>query len=156
MPAVARHVALAAVLGAGLPARSASQVTALRPLAFGTVVAGVPTAVAPTDAGAAAWRIRGVLGVTSSVTLTLPAVLTRVGGGATMPVSFCGTCAVYRVNNASPAGGTTFRPQTGPTGLVVAVLSDVYVWLGGTVSPAAGQAPGSYTGSVVLTVAALL
>lgn len=138
------------------PRPAAGQVTALRPLSFGTVVTGVPTTVGPASASAAAWRVRGVLGVSGGVDLTLPTVLTRAGGGATMPVTFCATCAAYRVNNASPLGATAFDPRAGVHGLTVVVLSDIYIWLGGTVTPPAGQAPGQYVGTAVLTVSALL
>lgn len=138
------------------PARTRAQLTALRPLAFGTIIPGTTTTVAATDASAAAWRIHGVLGVSGGVTLTLPSVLTRAGGAESMPVSFCATCAVYHVNSATPVGGTPFDPNTGVQGFYVVVLSDVYVWLGGSVSPPPNQAPGSYVGTVVLTVSALL
>lgn len=150
--------ALAAALGGalGTPRPAAGQVTALRPLSFGTVVTGVPTTVGPASANAAAWRVRGVLGVSGGVDLTLPAVLTRAGGGATMPVTFCATCAAYRLNNASPVGAVAFDPRVGVHGLTVVVLSDIYIWLGGTVAPAAGQAPGQYVGTAVLTISALL
>ena len=145
--------ALAVTADAG---RAVAQVTTLRPLAFGTVITGTSTAVAPTDARAAVWRIRGILGVSGGVTFTLPTVLTRVGGGSTMPVTFCATCGVYRVNGATPVGGTVFDPRLGVQGLYVVVLSDVYVWLGGSVTPPLNQPPGSYVGTMVLTVSALL
>lgn len=147
---------LAAIAAPLTPARAGAQLTALRPLAFGTIITGTTTTVAATDASAAAWRIRGILGVSGGITLTLPSVLTRVGGGESMPVSFCATCAVYRINGTTPVGGTAFDPNTGVQGLYVVVLSDVYVWLGGSVSPPRTQAPGNYVGTVVLTVSALL
>ncbi|MDQ6925612.1 MAG: hypothetical protein M3154_05175 [Candidatus Eremiobacteraeota bacterium] len=109
-----------------------------------------------TDAAAAAWRIRGVLGVSGGVTLTLPTVLTRVGGTETMPVTFCGTCGAYRINSGTPAGATAFDPSTGVQGLYVVVLSDVYVWLGGAVTSPPNQTPGNCVGTVSLTVSALL
>lgn len=146
-------VALAVTADVG---RAAAQVTTLRPLAFGTVITGTSTSVAPTDPTAAVWRIHGVLGVSGGVTFTLPTVLTRVGGGATMPVTFCATCAVYRINGATPVGGTAFDPRLGVQGLYVVVLSDIYFWLGGSVTPPLNQPPGSYVGTMVLTVAALL
>lgn len=148
-------VATALAAAAGVR-RAEAQVTTLRPLAFGTIITGTSTSVAPTDPKAAVWRIRGILGVSGGLTFTLPTVLTRVGGGATMPVTFCTTCGVYRINNSTPVGGTIFNPQLGVQGLYVVVLSDVYVWLGANVAPPLNQPPGSYVGTLVLTVSALL
>ena len=131
-----------------------AQVTALTDLRFGTVVAGVPTNIAPTSSNAGSWRIHyTLLAIASSFTLTLPTELSRAGGGATMPVSFCATCGIWRRNNSNPAGGTTFNPANQVNLPVMGVNNDVYIWLGGTASPTAGQSPGSYTGPVVLTVA---
>lgn len=133
---------------------SEAQVTALADLRFGTVVAGVPTNIAATSSNAANWRIHyTILALASNFTLTLPTALSRVGGGATMPVSFCSTCGIYRVNNSNPAGGITFNPANQVNLPLMVLNNNVYVWLGGTVSPTGGQSPGSYTGPVVLTVA---
>jgi hypothetical protein len=101
-------------------------------------------------------RIRAVLGISGGFTLTLPSTLERVGGGGSMPVSFCSTCAVYRVNNSNPAGGTVFNPNVPVSGLTILVLANIYIWVGGSVSPPLGQPPGSYSGTVVLTIAPIL
>lgn len=145
----------AALLLVAAPAASA-QVTTLAPLRFGTIVAGARSSVAPAAAGAGAWRIRGILSVSTLITFTLPTTLARVGGGATMPVTFCSTCAAFRVNNPNPVGAPSFNPSTGLQGIIVVVISDVYVWLGGAVDPPLGQQPGSYVGTAVLTIAHLL
>ena len=143
---VAPTLALFATSGEG-------QVTALADLRFGTVVAGVPESVTPSSSDAANWRIHyTLLAVASNFTLTLPTSLSRVGGGATMPVSFCTTCGIYRINNSNPVGGTTFNPANNVSLPLLVVNSNVYIWLGGTASPTAGQMPGSYTAGVVLTL----
>jgi hypothetical protein len=72
-----------------------------------------------------------------------------------MPITFCSTCAVYKAGSTNPAGGTAFNPNSG-TGLVLAVLTDLYIWLGASVSPPLNQKPGTYTGTIVFTVAGLL
>lgn len=158
MRAVRRFTALlvaAVALVAGARAAGA-QITPLRGLAFGTIVTGTSTSIAPTDPGAAAWQIHGILGASGGITLVLPNALTRVGGGSTMPITFCSTCGIVRINNAAPIGGTVFDPAVGVRGLYVVVLSDVYVWLGASVSPPLNQQPGSYVGTAVLTISALL
>jgi hypothetical protein len=131
------------------------QVTTLSPLAFGTVITGTSTSVAPTSASAANWKVHGKVGIAGIITLTLPSTLARTGGGTGMPVAFCSTCAVYQINNSSPVGGTTFNPNASLI-LTIVVLSDLYLWLGGSVNPPAAQAPGSYSGTVVITVTPLL
>lgn len=134
--------------------RSESQVTALSDLRFGTLIAGVPTSVTATSSNAGSWRIHfTLLGIGTSFQLTLPTTMARVGGGATLPVSFCTTCGIYRVNNSNPASGTTFNPANTINLPILVVGSNVYIWLGGTASPASNQQPGSYTAGAVLTLA---
>jgi len=137
-----------------LRAQILGTVTNQRGLAFGTVISGTTTSIAPTAAGAAMWWVHGAITIGGGFTFTLPNNLTT-SGGATMPITFCTTCAIYRVGNTSPAGGTTFNPKNG-NGLVLAVVSDIYIWLGASVNPPLTQTPGHYTGTVVFTVAGLL
>ena len=73
-----------------------------------------------------------------------------------MPVSFCSTCGLYRVNNSNPSGAATFNPSNGLLGLVLLVASDVYVWVGGSTTPPLHQMAGSYTGTVVITLASII
>lgn len=131
-------------------------VTPTNSLAFGTILSGTTTAVDPRGVGAMAFDIHGILGLSGGWSLTLPTNLSRVGGGGAMPVTFCSTCAVYRVANNNPAGGTTFNPNSGVSGLYLVTLLHVYVWIGGSVSPPLNQPPGSYTGTVVLTLAPII
>ena len=147
-----RLVALAAVALLTQGPVSA-QVTAERNLVFGVVTSGTTTSVAKTSASAGRWRVHGILGIGSQIKFTLPTSL--AGSGAPMPISFSATDGVYRVNNTNPSGGTTFNPN-GTLTIPVSLISDIYLWLGGSVSPALNQAPGNYTGSVVVTVTGLL
>ena len=146
-------LALAATMS---PSVTRAQVVALRDLTFGTLISGTPTSVAANSATSAEWRITGILGLFGSITFTLPTHLTRAGGSETLPVSFCNTCGIIRVNTPSPAGGTTFNPNTGISGLVIVVLSSIYLWVGGTASPPLSQVPGSYSGTIVMTSSPLL
>lgn len=141
---------LAVVLG-GRPA--VAQVTTLRDLTFGTVTSGTTTSVSKTSANAAEWKIHGTTVLGGGFQLTLPNSLS--GPGGTLSITFSSTDVVYRVNNSNPVGGTTFNPHNFVS-LTLIPSSDVYVWLGASVSPPLNQAPGSYTGTVILTTTGIL
>jgi hypothetical protein len=132
-----------------------AQVTTLSPLEFGTIVSGTTTSVAPTSPDAAAWRIHGSIGVAGVITLSLPSTLARSGGGGSLPVSFCTSCGVYRINNSNPAGGSTFNPNSVLI-LTIVLASDLYIWIGGSANPPLNQPAGSYSGTIVITVVPLL
>lgn len=145
---------LAAVVPVGM---TAAQASTLQHLAFGTVVTGTTTSASVTGPGAAEWRIRvSLVSALGSFTLTLPSSLARAGGGASLPVSFCSTCGRYRLNNPSVAGATTFNPSTTVSFSLLGLGTDVYVWLGGSVSPPLNQPPGSYSGTIVITTSGLI
>lgn len=137
-------------------AHAQTTVTSVAPLAFGTMMSGTTTIVAATSAGALAFRISGTLGLSGGFTLTLPSSLTRVGGGGSLPVTYCGTCGIYRLNNTNPVGGTTFNPNNPVVGLSIVIASNLYVWIGGSTSPPLQQAAGTYTGTAVITIAPIL
>lgn len=156
-----RSIVTAAFFGVALfacmiPHRANAQVSATRALTFGTILAGTSTSVAPNSANAAEFRISGILGISGSVSMTLPATLKRTGGTETMTVTFCNTCGLYRLGNSNPVGATVFNPATGLNGLYIVVLSTIYIWLGGSVTAAPNQVSGSYTGTITITTALLL
>jgi hypothetical protein len=131
-----------------------AQVTANRPLAFGTVVSGTTTAVTKTSASAAQWTIHGSLQFAGGFQLTLPASLT--GPGAAIPLTFSSSDGIYKLNSSSPTGGTVFNPQNFVLVTPILTSMDIYVWLGGSLTTPLNQAPGAYSGTVVLTVTGLL
>jgi hypothetical protein len=142
-----------ALLALAIPSVGESQVTSLAPLSFGVVVAGLPKAVLPTDPDAARWRIHySVLAVASGFQITLPTQLVRSGGGAGLPVSFCGTCGRYRLNNSNPGGATVFNPAQSVGLPLLLIGADVFIWLGATAEPIPEQQPGMYSATIVLTV----
>ncbi len=161
-------VALCAVAGAGAArAQQTASITAtvdvsfvllsaanVADLAFGTVVPATPLTVNPrTSTAAGKFELHGARNAQFSATFTLPAVLRAGVGGPTMPIAFGATsgchdnrdrqnqCTVWdprtplvqRIRNAPPPNDTYF------------------VWLGGTVSPAAAQAAGVYQGTITIT-----
>ncbi|MFL5496681.1 MAG: hypothetical protein ACJ8DC_20055 [Gemmatimonadales bacterium] len=143
-------LATLALLLAGTEA--AGQVTTLRNLAFGTITSGTTASVGKTSGNAAQWRIHVPVTLVG-FQLTLPTSLT--GPGLAIPVTFSSTDGVYRLNSNNPAGGTTFNPS-GFQAVVAGLGSDVYVWLGASVSPPLNQTPGTYSATVVLTTTGLL
>ena len=151
------RAAIAAVLFVtAAPISDAQSVAALTGLSFGTILSGTTTSIAPTVSGAMSFDIYGPIGNNGGWTLTLPATLARSGGGATMPITFCSTCGVFRVGNTNPLGGVVFNPNAGVLGIVLLSPLHVYVWIGGSVSPPLNQMSGQYTGTVVLTLAPII
>jgi hypothetical protein len=129
---------------------SAQTVTGVRDLDFGFVIRGVQTVVAPSDPiRSGQFYVRYRLGGRVQLRFTLPTVLNRVGGGATMPINFRNNDGIAR--GTSPASTPiTFNPNATTTFQLV-TSPDFNVWLGGRVSPSAVQATGTYSGTIVLT-----
>ena len=130
-------------------------VNGLSDLDFGTVLGGVATTVLPTDANAGSYLVTGNPNAFITMTFTLPTVLTNTTGppGTTLPISFGPTSARWLRQQNNPAAGNPFDPSVVTVGrLGPPPRPFTYVWLGGTVTPAPGQANGLYTGTVVLTV----
>ena len=148
-----RAAALAALLVLAGGSRASAQVVTLRNLAFGTITSGTTTSVSKTSASAAQWRFTGSFPVTGSFTLTLPTTLT--GPGTAIPITFAATDGQRSTTN-NPATGSSFNPNATQTvGLVLFSRSE-YVWLGASLSPPLNQTPGTYSATVVLTVAGML
>ena len=146
---VAMLVALALVLAR---AEAGGQVVAMRDLAFGTILSGTTTTVSKTSASSAQWRFTGLFVLGGSFVLTLPTTLT--GPGTAIPISFSTTDGQRNTAN-NPSTGTSFNPHNSQS--VAALFNGtVYVWLGASVSPPVNQIPGTYSGTVVLTVTGML
>jgi hypothetical protein len=126
------------------------QVTRVDDLRFGNVIAGVAKTVLRTDASAAGrYDIMAPRKSSLLIQFTLPAVMTGPGA-ATMPLSFAGTTAGY-----SDAQSITSQVGFSPTiGTLQNKNKDglASVFLGGTVTPGAAQAAGSYTATITLTL----
>ena len=133
-------------------------VTTLSNLNFGSVPKGIATTVQPTAAGAGAWQIQGNKNADVSIGFVLPTLLINVQAlpGSTMPVSFGATSARWNRATNNVAGATAFNPSTGATAKLGPPANPyIYLWIGGTVSPAATAKPGVYTGTIIITIAYL-
>lgn len=117
-------------------------------LAFGNVTPGVNKTVLITDAGAGVFTVTKAAATSVALTFVLPATLTGPGA-ATMPI---GTWTGGWNNTAANAAAATgFTPSAAAT-TVPSGGANLWVWVGGTVSPAAAQAAGAYTGNVSMQV----
>jgi hypothetical protein len=142
-------LALALLLACASPIAAQVQVNRVDDLRFGNVLAGVPKTMLRTDpAGAGRYDIITPPNAFLIIRFTLPSVMTGPGG-ATMPLSFSGTTAGYSDAQVitsqigfSPTAGTFRRSTDGRAS----------VFLGGTVTPAAAQVAGSYTGIITLSL----
>lgn len=128
----------------------------LNGLDFGTVLPGTPATIGPKSALAGKFVLHGQKNAEVRIAFTLPAVLQA--GANVMPISFAddpvaGKMACHR-NQDQQTNCTTYTPSTA---LLVRIRNNpppqntFYVWIGGKVSPAVGQAPGTYTGLVTMT-----
>jgi hypothetical protein len=130
-------------------------IATLRDLNFGTVIKGVPTTVLPTVAAAGEWQIRGSGNAFVVISFTLPTTLTNLQAlpGSTMPIAFSAVSAIWRRATNDPVGGNVFNPATGAVGRIGPTANPtMYIWLGGTVSPAAAAKPGIYQGTIVVSL----
>ena len=130
-------------------------ITTLRDLNFGTVIKGVPSTVLPTAATAGEWQVTGSSNAFVIISFTLPTQLTNIQAlpGSTMPIAFNGVSAIWRRATNNPAGGTIFNPAAGAVGRFGPPANpNMYVWMGGTVNPAATAKPGIYQGTVIVSL----
>ena len=115
-------------------------------LAFGNVFPGINKTIALTDAGAGRFDITGQASTNVNVSFTaLPVNLTF--GLNNLPIVF--TAGSNTLNNA--AGATGFTPSSG-TSTALSGTGALFVFVGGTVSPASNLAAGTYTGTVTMQV----
>jgi hypothetical protein len=146
-------LALAALLAASRPAAAQITVTRVRDLAFGPVIVGVPTRIPPSHpVRSGQYRLTAPLLTRVRFRFTLP---TRLNGpaGARLPISF-GTTDGIAVGTASNSVPVTFNPNSQPTFQIV-TSTTIFVFIGGTVSPAGNQRQGNYTGTITFTVTVL-
>jgi len=123
-------------------------------LAFGAVAPGVPTVVDPrSSASSGLWEVHGTRNAEIAALFSLPDSL-RVGAHA-MPIVFGAQAGCGRDRNQQnqcayfdPSAGWVDRIRNNPN-----PKNTYYIWIGGTVAPAAAQFPGIYTGTITLTVA---
>jgi hypothetical protein len=126
----------------------AMTVSGARDLDFGNVFPGVNKVIGVGAATSGQFALTGQSSANVNLTFTLPANL--ASGGNNLPI---GTWTGCHNTSNSTAGCTAFTPSAAATASAFSGAGSLWVWVGGTVSPAANQAAGVYTGTVTLTAA---
>lgn len=128
----------------------------LQDLDFATVIRGIPKTVLRNTAAAGKVQVSGASNAFVQIRFTLPTQLPNIQAlpGINMPISFAANSAGWNRDTDSPTGGTAFDPAVGVNNGRFGPPPRPYLWvyLGGTVSPSAVQAPGIYQGSIILTI----
>jgi hypothetical protein len=134
----------------------ALSIAGTRNLDFGNVPLGVPVTVNPrTSATSGSFLIHGFPFAQFQLTFTLPAVLQRFPGPATMPISFGAQsgCGATTNNQAGCAFFNPANPFIARIRLAFWPNNTYFIWIGGTVNPGVTQAGGVYQGTITATVA---
>ncbi|HEX5633959.1 MAG TPA: DUF4402 domain-containing protein [Gemmatimonadales bacterium] len=127
---------------------AAMTVTGARALSFGNVTAGVASTIPVNGVTSGRFLVNGPGNTGIRLSFTLPGTL--VNGGSTLPIGAWTACR--NNNNNSTNGCTAFTPSGAGTTATLHPSGNMNVFVGGTVTPAANQAGGLYTGTVTLTV----
>jgi hypothetical protein len=129
------------------------RVTGIAPLAFGTLIPGVPVMVPPADAARAGqFEIRGQKAVPLQLTFVLPVAM--IGpGGVVLPLAFGAADAGFSASG-NGAAQAAFDPRV-PATFTLPGNGKASVFLGGRALPVNGQAAGSYTGTITFVVSYL-
>ena len=127
----------------------AISVTGFRALDFGNVFPGVNKTIAPSAATSGRFDATGQAAANVNMTFTLPANL--VSGGNNLPIGTWTGC--WDTDNNPAAGCTNFTPSAAASATTFSAGGALFVFIGGTVSPAANQAAGAYTATATLTLA---
>jgi len=115
-------------------------------LAFGNVTPGVAKTVSAAAAAAGSFNLTGQNNQGVQMSFTLPTNLTS--GANNLPI---GTWTGL-FNQANVQAGTAFTPSAAGQNATLSATGRLFLWVGATVTPAAAQVAGSYTGAVVLNV----
>ncbi|MBK8003518.1 MAG: DUF4402 domain-containing protein [Gemmatimonadetes bacterium] len=126
----------------------AMTVTGARALDFGNVFPGVAKSIAVAAATSGRFDLTGQASANVNLTFTLPTNLTS--GANNLPIGTWTGCT--NATNTT-TGCTTFTPSGSATASAFSGTGNLFVWVGGTVTPAANQAAGTYNGTVTLTAA---
>lgn len=123
-------------------------ISGARNLDFANVFPGVNKSVAVSAATSGRFDI--VAEASQAVTLTFALPTSLANGANTLAIGSWSGC--WNGTNTT-AGCTTFTPSASAANATVGGATNLYVFVGATVSPTAAQVAGAYTGTVALTVA---
>jgi hypothetical protein len=119
-------------------------------LSFGDVYMGYSKTVNHLDATAAKFRlVHNFAGNPNFIiSFTLPGSL--VFNSYNVPISFGAATSAYNTTD-SPSGRTSFNPNS-PLSAKILPNRSFYIWLGGVVNIPTNVIPGTYTGTITVTV----
>jgi hypothetical protein len=126
---------------------SALSVAAGNNLVFGNVTPGVNKTIAITDGGAGTFTVTKAAASGVTLSFTLPTNLST-GGGDLLPI---GSWTGGWNTSAAPGTAILFTPSAAGTNTTVNAATALTVFVGATVSPAAAQVAGGYTGTVTMS-----
>ena len=124
----------------------AMTVTGARTLDFGNVFPGVAKSVGVAAATSGRFDLTGQASANLDLTFTLPTDLSS--GANLLPIGSWTGCT--NATNTT-TGCTAFTPSAAATATAFSAAGALFVWVGGTVTPGAAQAAGTYTGTVTMT-----
>ena len=135
---------------AGSPVAAQVSITPIRDLAFGAVIIGIPSSVGPSHpTRSGQFRITAPLNTKVQIRFTLPDQLAGPAG-AQLPITF-GSSDALAVGTTPGSTPMTFNPKsTRNPQFEGSTAYDVFI--GGTVTPAGNQPPGSYAATITLTI----
>jgi hypothetical protein len=145
--AVALEAQTSADIQATATVLSAVTVTAGSDLQFGNVTPGVNKTVAIIDAGAGRFDVVKAAAEGVTLAFTLPTDLTD--GVNNLPI---GSWSGGWNTTQTPAGATGFTPSGAGTNTTATAGTDLFIYVGATVSPPPAQPAGSYAGTVTMSV----
>jgi hypothetical protein len=125
---------------------SAVTVTGVNNLVFGNVTPGAAKTIAIADAGAGRFDVTKAANEGVTLSFTLPTDLSD--GTNNLPI---GSWTGGWNSAATPAGATTFTPSPAGTNTAATAGTSVFVFVGATVTPAAAQPAGAYSGTVTMS-----
>ena len=141
--------AQSATIGARASVQQALTVSAVDSLIFGAVFPSTTRTILPADATSGSFTLAGAANAEVNVNFTLPANLAF--GANNLAIAFSSTSAARNTAN-SRAGSTAFDPAATMTTRLDIATGNLYVFVGGAVSPTV-QPAGSYTAAITLTAA---
>ena len=125
-------------------------INGVRDLAFGQVIVGIPSSVAPSHpTRSGQFHITAPLGSKLQVRFTLPDNLAGPAG-AQLPINF-GSNDAMAIGSAAGSTPITYNPKATRNPQFQPSTS-YEVFIGGTVSPAGNQRPGNYAATITLTI----
>lgn len=137
-------------MAASCPAQT---ITLNNDLVFGSVFPGIPKTITKYSVGSAAeFHVAGTSGSEISIQFALPTYMHASGFNIEM-IFFDTDCSIDTL--ASPSQTSPLFDNLNPWTTLLYRLGSagLTIWLGGTAIPKVVQPPGSYTATIVLTVA---